>query len=113
MHEQNAATTLIGAPVGLMFTIDRVMSTGSWLGLRHVPRSHHGARPAHAGRPCRRGVHAVPTASYASTSDTAERQPRLRPCRSASADPSAVENTLVTERERSVLGVAHFLNERE
>ena len=78
----------------------RSMRTGQLARLRHVPaeRDGRGARPR-ASTPARRPRG---TSSTRSSSSIWRRRPTSRSsaaCRWATADPAAVENTLVTERE--------------
>ncbi len=109
MHAQHRRNfEFFGAPVGLIFTIDRVMSQGSWLdygmflqnvmvaararGLDTCPQAaftqFHRIIGAHIGMPDNEQVVCGMSLGH--------------------ADPAAVENTLVTERE-PVAGFAHFL----
>jgi nitroreductase len=109
MHAQHGRNyDFFGAPVGLMFTIDRVMRQGSWLdygmflqsvmvaargrGLDTCPQAafmqFHRIISAHIGAPDNEQVVCGMSLGF--------------------ADPSAVENTLVTERE-PVSAFARFL----
>ena len=101
MHAQHGRNyEFFDAPVGLMFTIDRIMQAGQLARLRHVPAKRHGrgAWPWPGHLPTGR-VHAVPPHH--------RRAHRLRrttskwcaACRWATPIPAAVENTLVTERD--------------
>ncbi len=109
MHAQHRRNyEFFGAPVGLIFTINRVMRQGSWLdygmflqsvmvaargrGLDTCPQAaftqFHRIIGAHIGMPDDEQVVCGMSLGW--------------------ADPDAVENTLVTERE-PVAGFAHFL----
>ncbi len=110
MHAQHARNyDFFDAPVGLMFTIDRVMRQGSWLdygmflqsimvaargrGLDTCPQAafmqFHRIISEHIGAPANEQVVCGMSLGF--------------------ADPNAVENTLVTERE-PVSSFAHFLD---
>jgi nitroreductase len=109
MHEQHAKNyDFFGAPVGLMFTIDRVMQQGSWLDYGMFLQSVMVAARA-------RGLDTCPQAAFTQFHRIIARHLALREdqtlvCGMALgwADPAAVENTLVTERE-PVAGFARFL----
>ena len=109
MHAQHRRNfEFFDAPVGLIFTIDRVMSQGSWLdygmflenvmvaararGLDTCPQAaftqFHRIIGAHIGMPDNEQVVCGMSLGH--------------------ADPAAVENSLVTERE-PVAGFTHFL----
>jgi nitroreductase len=108
MHEQHARNyDFFGAPVGLMFTIDRVMQQGSWLDygmfLQNVMVAARG-----------RGLDTCPQAAFtqfhriiARHLGLAETQTLVCGMSLGHADPAAVENTLVTERE-PVSGFVRF-----
>lgn len=109
MHQQHKRNYgFFDAPVGLMFTIDTVMQQGSWLdygmflqnvmlaararGLDTCPQAaftqFHRIIKAHVGAPEAHSVVCGMSLGY--------------------ADPDAIENTLVTERE-SVPAFTHFV----
>ena len=109
MHAQHGRNyDFFDAPVGLMFTIDRGMRQGSWLdygmflqsimvaargrGLDTCPQAafmqFHSIITEHVGAPAHEQVVCGMSLGH--------------------ADPDAVENTLVTERE-PVSGFTHFL----
>jgi nitroreductase len=109
MHAQHSRNyEFFGAPVGLMFTIDRTMQQGSWLdygmflqsvmvaargrGLDTCPQAafmqFHRIINAHIGAPDNQQLVCGMSLGY--------------------ADPDAIENTLVTERE-PVHGFVRFL----
>ena len=110
MHAQHGRNyEFFGAPVGLMFTIDRVMRQGSWLdygmflqsimiaargrGLDTCPQAafmqFHRIISAHVGAPDNEQVVCGMSLGH--------------------ADPNAIENSLVTDRE-PVSGFARFLS---
>jgi len=109
MHEQHGRNyVFFDAPVGLMFTIDRVMQQGSWLDYGMFLQNIMVAARA-------RGLDTCPQAAF--TQFHRVILPRLGAgddemlvCGMSLgvADPSAVENTLVTERE-PVAGFTRFL----
>ncbi len=109
MHEQHAKNyDFFGAPVGLMFTIDRVMQQGSWLDYGMFLQSVMVAARA-------RGLDTCPQAAFTQFHRIIARHLGLRDEQTVVcgmslgwADPAAVENTLITERE-SVSGFARFL----
>jgi len=109
MHAQHGRNyRFFDAPVGLMFTIDRVMEKGSWLDYGMFLQS---VMVAARGR----GLDTCPQAAFTQFHKI------IMPAIGASpqemlvcgmslghADPTAVENSLVTERE-PVSGFARFL----
>jgi nitroreductase len=109
MHAQHARNyQFFGAPVGLMFTIDRIMRQGSWLDYGMYLQSVMIAARAH-------GLHTCPQAAF--TPFHRIIMPHIGASASEQlvcgmslgyADPAAVENTLVTERE-PVEGFVRFL----
>ncbi len=100
MHEQHGRNyVFFGAPVGLIFTIDRVMEQGSWLDYGMFLQNVMVAARA-------RGLDTCPQAAFTQFHRI------ILPAVGASpdemlvcgmslgmADPSAIENSLVTERE--------------
>ncbi len=100
MHEQHGRNyRFFDAPVGLMFTIDRVMQQGSWLDygmfLQNLMVAARG-----------RGLHTCPQAAFTQFHRVIAEELGLSPQQQVVcgmslgyADPSAVENTLVTERD--------------
>lgn len=110
MHEQHGRNYLFfDAPVGLIFTIDRVMQQGSWLDYGMFLQSIMIAARAH-------GLHTCPQAAFTQFHRLIAEELALAPeqqlvCGMALgyADPAAVENSLVTERE-PVTGFARFLD---
>ncbi len=109
MHEQHGRNyAFFDAPVGLMFTIDRVMEQGSWLDygmfLQNIMVAARG-----------RGLDTCPQAAWTQyhriilPAIGASADERLVCGMSLGhADPNAIENTLQTERE-SVANFARFL----
>ena len=110
MHAQHGRNyEFFGAPVGLMFTIDRILRQGSWFdygmflqsimvaargrGLDTCPQAafmqFHRIISAHIGAPDNEQVVCGMSLGY--------------------ADPAAIENTLVTERE-PIAAFARFLD---
>ncbi len=99
MHDQHGRNySFFDAPVGLMFTIDRVMQTGSWLDygmfLQNVMVAARG-----------RGLHTCPQAAFTQFHRLIGEELKLQPNQQVVcgmslgyADPAAVENSLVTER---------------
>ena len=108
MHEQHARNyRFFDAPVGLMFTIDRVMQQGSWLDYGMFLQSVMVAARA-------RGLDTCPQAAFTQFHRIIARHLGLGDDQTlvcgmslGYADMSAIENTLVTERE-PVAGFAKF-----
>jgi nitroreductase len=111
MHEQHARNyAFFDAPVGLIFTIDRVMQQGSWLDYGMFLQSVMVAARA-------RGLDTCPQAAFTQFHRVIAEALQLPAddmvvCGMAlgHADPGAVENTLVTERE-PVAGFARFIDQ--
>lgn len=109
MHAQHSRNyTFFDAPVGLIFTIDRVMQQGSWLDYGMFLQSVMVAARA-------RGLDTCPQAAFTQFHRLISDELKLPAaemvvCGMAlgHADPKAIENTLVTERE-PVAGFARFL----
>ncbi len=109
MHEQHGRNfDFFGAPVGLIFTIDRVMQQGSWLDYGMFLQNVMVAARA-------RGLDTCPQAAFtqyhriiARHLGLAEAQTVVCGMALGVADPAAVENTLLTERE-PVQGFVRFL----
>jgi len=110
MHAQHRRNyDFFDAPVGLIFTIDRVMQQGSWLDYGMFLQNIMVAARA-------RGLGTCPQAAFTQFHRVIEEQLGLGPgemvvCGMSlgQADPAAVENTLVTERE-PVSGFARFVD---
>jgi nitroreductase len=109
MHAQHGRNYgFFDAPVGLMFTIDRVMQQGSWLDYGMFLQNVMVAARA-------RGLDTCPQAAFtqfhriiARHLQLAEHQMLVCGMSLGHADPAAIENTLVTERE-PVAGFTRFL----
>ena len=99
MHYQHGRNySFFDAPVGLMFTIDRVMQQGSWLDYGMFLQNVMVAARA-------RGLHTCPQAAFTQFHRLIAEELKLAPsqmvvCGMALgyADPEAIENSLVTER---------------
>ena len=108
MHEQHRRNYhFFDAPVGLVFTIDRVLRQGSWLDYGMFLQSVMVAARA-------RGLDTCPQAAFTPFHRLIGQELQLPSSEMVvcgmslgHADPAAVENTLVTERE-SVSGFACF-----
>ena len=109
MHAQHGRNYLFfDAPVGLIFTIDRVMQQGSWLDYgMFLQNIMVGARA--------RGLDTCPQAAFtqfhriiAANGGAPANEQVVCGMSLGHADPQAVENRLVTERE-PVAGFASFL----
>jgi nitroreductase len=109
MHAQHGRNyEFFGAPVGLIFTIDRVLQQGSWLDYGMFLQSFMVAARA-------RGLDTCPQAAFTQYHRIIERhlafnEAQMVVCGMSLgyADPAAAENALVTERE-PVAGFARFL----
>ena len=110
MHEQHGRNyVFFDAPVGLMFTIDRVMQQGSWLDYGMFLQNIMIAARA-------RGLHTCPQAAFTQFHRLIAEELKLAPGQQlvcgmslGYADPAAIENSLVTERE-PVAGFTRFLD---
>jgi nitroreductase len=110
MHAQHRRNyEFFGAPVGLMFTIDRILRQGSWLDYGMFIEGVMVAARAH-------GLDTCPQAAFTPfhrivTDEIGAPANEQLVCGMSLgwADPSAIENTLVTERE-PVAGFARFLD---
>ena len=109
MHAQHARNyAFFDAPIGLIFTIDRVMRQGSWLDYGMFLQSVMVAARA-------RGLDTCPQAAFTQFHrlisehvDAPDNEQVVCGMSLGHADPAAVENTLVTERE-PVSGFTRFL----
>jgi nitroreductase len=109
MHEQHGRNyVFFDAPVGLMFTIDRVMQQGSWLDYGMFLQNIMVAARA-------RGLDTCPQAAFTQfhriiLPHLGAGPEEMLVCGMSLgvADPAAVENTLVTERE-PVAGFTRFI----
>jgi nitroreductase len=110
MHAQHRRNyEFFGAPVGLMFTIDRILRQGSWLDYGMFIEGVMVAARAH-------GLDTCPQAAFTPfhrivTDEIGAPANEQLVCGMSLgwADPGAIENTLVTERE-PVAGFARFLD---
>ena len=110
MHLQHAKNyDFFGAPVGLIFTIDRVMQQGSWLDFGMFLQTLMVAARGH-------GLDTCPQAAFTQfhriimpAIGAPENEQLVCGMALGYGDPSAVENTLVTERE-PVSGFVRFLD---
>ncbi len=109
MHAQHGRNyAFFGAPVGLMFTIDRVLEKGSWLDYGMFLQNVMLAARA-------RGLDTCPQAAFTPFHRVIARHLQLPETQMlvcgmslGHADPAAIENTLLTERE-PVAGFTRFL----
>ena len=97
-HQHGRNFIFFDAPVGLFFTIDRVMQQGSWLDYGMFLQNVMVAARA-------RGLHTCPQAAFTQFHRVIAEELQLRDeqmlvCGMSlgHADPAAVENSLVTER---------------
>ena len=97
-HQHGRNFIFFDAPVGLMFTIDRVMQQGSWLDYGMFLQNIMIAARA-------RGLHTCPQAAFtqfhrviAEELQLSDEQMLVCGMSLGFADPNAVENSLVTER---------------
>ena len=99
MHAQHGRNYLFfDAPVGLIFTIDRIMEQGSWLDYGMFLQNIMVAARA-------RGLDTCPQAAFTRFHRIIEEELQLSPQQQVvcgmslgRADPAAIENTLVTDR---------------
>ena len=111
MHHQHGRNyRFFDAPVGLIFSIDRVLQQGSWLDYGMFLQNIMVAARA-------RGLHTCPQAAFTEfhrviAEELAFRPEQMLVCGMALgyADPVAVENTLLTERA-AVSEFARFVGE--
>lgn len=111
MHRQHGRNyRFFDAPVGLIFSIDRVLQQGSWMDYGMFLQNIMVAARA-------RGLHTCPQAAFTQFHRVIAEELAFRPgqmlvCGMALgyADPAAVENTLVTERA-DVSEFAHFIED--
>jgi nitroreductase len=111
MHSQHGRNyRFFDAPVGLIFTIDRILEQGSWLDYGMFLQ---GIMVAARGR----GLDTCPQAAFmqfhrviAAELKLTEREMVVCGMSLGFADPNAMENTLVTERD-TVSSFAHFFDQ--
>jgi len=109
MHAQHRRNyEFFGAPVGLMFTIDRVMRQGSWLDFGMFLQSVMVAARGRGLDTCPQAAftqfHRIITAAIGAPAN----EQLVCGMSLGRADPNAIENNLVTERE-PVSSFARFL----
>jgi nitroreductase len=110
MHAQHRRNyEFFGAPVGLMFTIDRVMRQGSWLDFGMFLENVMVAARAHGLDTCPQAAFTPFHRLIAEAIDIPAEQQLVCGMSLGFADPGAIENTLVTERE-PVASFARFLD---
>lgn len=97
-HQHGRNFIFFDAPVGLIFTIDRVMQQGSWLDYGMFLQNIMVAARA-------RGLHTCPQAAFTQFHRLIAEELQLAPeqmlvcgMSMGHADPAAIENSLVTER---------------
>ena len=110
MHAQRRRNyEFFGAPVGLMFTIDRILRQGSWLDYGMFIEGVMVAARAHGLDTCPQAAftpfHRIVTEAIGAPAS----EQLVCGMSLGWADASAIENTLVTERE-PVTGFARFLD---
>ena len=110
MHAQHRRNyEFFGAPVGLMYTIDRVMRQGSWLDFGMFLQGVMVAARAHGLDTCPQAAftpfHRIITEQIGAPAN----EQLVCGMSLGVADPDAIENTLVTERE-PVASFARFLD---
>ena len=110
MHAQHRRNyEFFGAPVGLMFTIDRILRQGSWLDYGMFIEGVMVSARAHGLDTCPQAAF-TPFHRIVTDEIRAPANEQLVCGMSLGwADPGAIENTLVTERE-PVSGFARFLD---
>ena len=109
MHAQHRRNyEFFDAPVGFMFTIDRTMRQGSWLDFGMFLQSVMVAARGRGLDTCPQAAfnpfHRIITAAIGAPAN----EQLVCGMSLGHADPDAIENTLVSERE-PVAGFAHFL----
>jgi len=110
MHAQHRRNyEFFGAPVGLMFTIERILRQGSWLDYGMFIEGVMVAARAHGLDTCPQAAftpfHRIITEAIGAPAS----EQLVCGMSLGHADPEAIENTLVTERE-PVAGFARFLD---
>jgi nitroreductase len=100
MHAQHTRNyRFFDAPVGMMFTIDRVMRQGSWLDYGMFLQSIMVAARAHGLDTCPQAAFTPFHRIIMPAIGAPENEQLVCGMSLGHADPSAIENTLVTERE--------------
>ena len=110
MHAQHRRNyEFFGAPVGLMFTIDRIMRQGSWLDFGMFLQSVMVAARAHGLDTCPQAAFTQFHRIICAAIGAPENEQLVCGMSLGVRDPDAIENTLVTERE-PVASFARFLD---
>ncbi len=110
MHAQHRRNyEFFGAPVGFMFTIDRVMRQGSWLDFGMFLQSVMVAARAHGLDTCPQAAFTQFHRIICEAIGAPESEQLVCGMSLGVRDPDAIENTLVTERE-PVASFARFLD---
>lgn len=110
MHAQHARNyAFFDAPVGLMFTLNRIMSQGSWLDYGMFLQSVMLAARAHGLDTCPQAAFVPYHAVIARELELPAEEMLVCGMALGYADPRAVENTLYSERE-PVAGFARFVS---
>ena len=100
MHAQHSRNyEFFGAPVGLMFTIDRIMRQGSWLDFGMFLQSVMVAARGHGLATCPQAALTPFHRLIMPMIGAPDNEQLVCGMSLGSADPMAIENTLVTERE--------------
>lgn len=108
MHEQHGRNfRFFDAPVGLIFTIDRILSQGSWLDYGMFLQNIMLAARAHGLHTCPQAAWTHYHAQLAELLGFAPEEMLVCGMALGHGDPAAVENSLHTERE-AVAGFASF-----
>jgi nitroreductase len=109
MHAQHRRNyEFFGAPVGLMFTIDRIMRQGSWLDFGMFLEGVMVAARAHGLDTCPQAAFTPFHRIVVDAIGAPANEQLVCGMSLGVADPDAIENTLVTERE-PVASFTHFL----
>ncbi len=100
MHAQHRRNyEFFGAPVGFMFTIDRVMRQGSWLDFGMFLQTVMVAARAHGLDTCPQAAFTPFHRLIMEAIDAPANEQLVCGMSLGWADPDAIENTLITERE--------------
>ncbi len=111
MHAQHARNyEFFGAPVGLMFTIDRVMRQGSWLDFGMFLQSIMVTARGHDLDTCPQAAFTPFHRIIVPAIGAGENEQLVCGMSLGHADPGAIENSLITERE-PVSAFAHFIEQ--
>ena len=110
MHAQHRRNyEFFGAPVGLMFTIDRILNQGSWLDYGMFIEGVMVAARAHGLDTCPQAAFTPFHRIVIDEIGAAANEQLVCGMSLGHADPNAIENSLVTERE-PVAGFVRFLD---